>query len=125
MGIWESLQGLTFEAKATIAISLIVVVIFEIRREFAYRANRQRIARRDAADLREKRAIIDLERSRGQNYGVAMVLGDVVHTGPAAGQHFTRSIRNAGPHLAEGVRQTASLGSIPAQTIKAPKTLPP
>jgi hypothetical protein len=125
MGIWESLQGLTFEANATIAIPLIVVMLIEVRRELAYRADRQRIARRDAADLREKRALIDLERPRSQNHGAAMILGNVVHTGPAAGQQFTGRIRNAGPHLAEGIRITASLGGIDAQTIQAPKTLPP
>jgi hypothetical protein len=125
MDILESLQGLTFEAKATIAIPLIVVVLIEIRREFAYREDRKHSARRDAADLFEKRAIIELERAHGQNSGAAMILGNVVHTGPDAGQHFTGVIRNAGPHLAEGIRVIASLGGTDARTIKAPKTLPP
>jgi hypothetical protein len=123
--IWESLQGLTFEAKATIAIPLIAVVLLEIRREFAYREDRKHSARRDAADLLEKRAIIELERARRQNSGAAMILGNVVHTGPDAGQHFTGEIRNAGPHLAEGIRITASLGGIDAQIVQAPTNLRP
>ncbi len=125
MDIWESLQGLTFEAKATIAIPLIAVVLIESRRELAYRADRRRIARCDAADLREKRAIIDLERPRSPTRGAAMTLGDVVHTGPTAGQHFTGAVRNAGPHMAEGLWVTANLSDVDAQTVTAPETLPP
>jgi hypothetical protein len=72
-----------------------------------------------------KRAIIELEPARSQTWGAAMILGDIETTGPKGGQHFTGTIRNAGPHLAEGIRVTGSFGGIDVQTIKAPKTLPP
>jgi hypothetical protein len=125
MSNWESLQGLPFEAKAAIAIPTLVVVILwvvsEVRHEIRHRADQRRIARYEAADLREKRAIIELEPARSQTWGAAMILGDP----ETAGQHFTGAIKNAGPHFAEGIRVTGRFGGIDAQTIKAPKILPP
>jgi hypothetical protein len=127
--IWESLQGLTFEAKAAIAIPTAVATILwvasEIRHEIRHRADQQRIARYEATDLREKRAIIDLERPRSQNRGAAMILGTVETTGSKAGQHFTGLIKNAGPHFAEGIRVTGSFGGMGTQTITAPTILQP
>ena len=129
MGIWESLQGLPFEAKAAIAIPTIVAGVFlaisEFRHETRHRADQERIARYDAADLREKRALLDLEPARGQTRGAAMILGSVDHDGAATGQHFTGVLKNEGPHLAEGIRVTADLGGIEAQIINAPKILHP
>jgi hypothetical protein len=48
-----------------------------------------------------------------------------VHTGPGAGQHFTAAIQNAGPHMAEEIRVTATLGAMPAEVVVAPHILPP
>ena len=123
----EWFQGLEF-GKQIGLLTLVVATIgvgFQIRSYLLDRAEHVRGERRDAADLREKRAIINLEPARSQTWGAAMILGNVEHTGPKAGQHFTGFIRNAGPHLAEGIRVTGSFGGIDTQTIKAPTILPP
>jgi hypothetical protein len=41
MSVWESLQGLTFEAKATIAVAVILWVISEIRHWTQHRADQE------------------------------------------------------------------------------------
>jgi hypothetical protein len=106
-------------------VAILLWAFSEIRHELRHRADQRRIADLAAGDLREKRAIIELQRSPRANSGAALVLGNVEHDGPTAGQYFTGYIRNAGPHMAEDIHVTAALGEMAADASSVPHILPP
>ena len=67
----------------------------------------------EVTELREKRAILELQQMNGVKRGAAITLGGVEHIGPDAGQHFLGAIRNTGPYMAEEISVTAALGAMP------------
>src|SRR5688572_3030477 len=129
IGVWESLQELPFEAKAALVIPAVITfglwAALEIRHERRHRQDQVRIKRLDDASLREKRAILQIVRAAGINRGASITLGTVVHEGSASGQHFSGAVKNAGPHMAEAIQVTASLGDLKARIDEAPSILPP
>jgi hypothetical protein len=121
MGIWQQLQNLSFGEKVTtlLAVAGLVVALVALVRQVRIDA------RVRASELRERRAIVKLERAESVNRGAAITLGGVVHKGAAAGQYFFGAIKNDGPHMAEAIRVTASLGNLAARATKAPETIGP
>jgi hypothetical protein len=124
MGVVEWFQGLAFGEKigiATLAVATIGVFL-QLR---SYRLDRAEQRRAGRHDVQDRRAALVLERPRSHNRGAEISLGTVVHKGPMAGQHFSASIRNTGPYMAENIRVAASFGTLDAEIDSAPTTLPP
>jgi hypothetical protein len=129
VGVWQELQNVSSEAKASIAIpaalGALLWAISEVRHFVQHNGDRKRIAQLDADRLRDRRAIVELVRPEGTVDGAAVTLGRVDHEGAKRGQSFHTAIRNAGPYLADGVESTAVLGPWAALVLDPPRRLPP
>src|SRR5215217_7799366 len=117
MGIIESFQHLNLGEQIGVATFVVAAagLIVQLRTFWLDRSDR----------LRTERANLVLERPKSQLEGAAVFLGPVATTGEKAGQHFIGAMRNEGPHVAEEIEVTASLGRIGVVVASAPKWLPP
>jgi hypothetical protein len=125
VSISESLQGLSYGAKALVVIVVLLWGLSEVLHVRRHRDDRRTIPRLQAAETGEERATIAAQRPAGVMRGAALSLGAVVPRGAGAGQHFVGAITNTGPLAAEDIQVTASLGANRAAIVSAPERLPP
>jgi hypothetical protein len=127
MTIVEWFQGLEFGEQIgilTFAVATIGVG-FQIR---SYRLDRAEQRRAERHEAQDRRAILVLESAGPRQEAVgwaAFTLGNVIHDGQMAGQHFVAALRNDGSHMADNIHVAASLGDLSATVISAPQRLPP
>lgn len=125
MSIFESLQGLSLDTKALIAILAMLWIISEVRHAIRHRADKRIIQSLQAGDQQGDRAILETRRLPEITHGAALALGEMVPRGVDAGQHFVGAIKNTGKLAAKDIEVTATLGTIRADIVSVPLSLPP
>jgi hypothetical protein len=125
MTIFESLQGLSLDAKVLMVMLALLWGLSEARHAIRHRADERTIGDLKAVATPTEGAMLEAHRLPEVSHGAALTLGDLVPRGAEAGQHFVGTIKNAGLQAAEEIQVTASLGAIEAVVVSAPQSLPP
>lgn len=125
MSIFENLQGLSLDTKALIVLIVLLWGLSELRHFLRHRADQDTIQRLQTDQAPAEQAALEAQRLPEVSRGGAVTLGEMVPRGADAGQHFVGAITNRGPQVAEAIHVSASLGTIKAEVVDAPRRLPP